>query len=75
MSELQNDLKKLRTLVQKMGWAEFMGHVGSLLAEQADKTEGSQSGALAASSCTIHALRQVWQGCGTFTYPKDMVDL
>jgi hypothetical protein len=75
VSDVQDDLKKLRTLVQKMGWGEFMSHVGSLLAEQADKTDGDQSSALFACSRTVHALRDAWDGCGRFTYPEDMVDL
>lgn len=75
MSDVQDDLKKLRTLVQKMGWQEFMMHVGSLMAEQADKTDGDQSSALFACSRTVHALRDAWAGCGRFTYPEDMVDL
>ena len=72
--DVQSDLKKLRTLVQKMGWQEFMMHVGSLMAEQADKTAGSQSSALFACSNTVHALREAWDGCGRFTYPPGMVD-
>jgi hypothetical protein len=57
VSDIQDDLKKLRTLIQKMGWGEFMSHVGSLLAEQADKTDGDQSGALSTDS---ESFRKEW---------------
>jgi hypothetical protein len=73
MADVQQQLKEMRTLVQEMGWGEFMMHVGSLMAEQADKTTGSQSSALFACSSTVHALREPWFGCGKFKYPADMV--
>jgi hypothetical protein len=72
--DLQEQLKEMRTLVQDMGWEEFMSHVGSLMAEQSDKTSGSQSGALSACARTLHALKTAWAGCGHFKYPPDMVN-
>lgn len=69
----QEDLKILRTLIQNNGWGNFMSNVGSLMAEQADKTTGSQSSALFACSNTVHALDEAWDGCGYFKYPPDMV--
>jgi len=72
MSDLQKDLTVMRTLVQKMGWREFMSHVGSLLAEQHDKVEGEQSGALMAASNAVHSLEKLWAACGKFEYPQDM---
>jgi len=75
MSDLQTDLKKLRALIQKMGWGDFMRHVGSVMAEQSDHTDGRQSDALAACSRTVHALDQVWTECGRFIYPEGMLDI
>lgn len=73
MVDLQQQLKEMRTLVQEMGWGEFMMHVGSLMAEQADRTTGDQSSALFACSNTVHSLRKPWFGCGRFKYPSNMV--
>lgn len=73
MEQLQKDLQTMRTIVQRMGWTEFMGHVAGLPAEQSDKTSGSQSSALFACSNTVSALRKAWEGCGRFQYPADMV--
>lgn len=67
-------IKKLRTLVQDMGWGLFMRDVGSLMAEQSDKTDGEQSGNLFQCSTTIHALDEFFQKCGRFTYPSDMIE-
>lgn len=67
------ELILMRTLVQKMGWHHFMMDVGSLLAEQADKTSGKQSSMLFAASNTVHALSEAWTDCGRFEYPEDMV--
>lgn len=71
-SKIDRQLKDMRTLVQEMGWGEFMMHVGSLMAEQADKTRGEQSSALFACSNTIFALQEPWHECGRFQYPDDM---
>lgn len=73
MVDLQQQLKEMRTLVQEMGWGEFMGHVGSLMAEQADKTSGDQSDTLFRCSTTVHSLGEIWSKCGKFQYPPDMV--
>jgi len=73
MVDVQEQLKEMRTLVQEMGWGEFMRNVGSLMAEQADKTNGDQSSALFACANTIHALIEAWDGCGKFEYPEDMI--
>lgn len=70
----QDDLKRLRTIIHKYGWSDVMMTIGSLMAEQADKTAGDQSGALFASSSTMHALSDVWAGCGRFSYPNDMIE-
>jgi hypothetical protein len=71
----QEDLKRLRTLVQKLGWGEFMGHVAGLMAEQSDKVDGERSSALFAGSNTITSLREFWEACGRFEYPPGMVDV
>lgn len=71
----QTDLKTMRTLIQRHGWKEFMMTVGSLMAEQSDKLgDSDQGGALFASANTIHALGDIWSGCGTFVYPDGMTD-
>jgi hypothetical protein len=70
----QDDLRIMRSLIQKIGWSEVMMNIGSILAEQGDKTEGDQGSALRACSQTVHALHSAWEGCGTFEYPPDMVD-
>ncbi|MDA9934366.1 hypothetical protein N9B88_01225 [Rubripirellula sp.] len=72
MEDVQQQLKEMRTLVQEMGWGEFMRHVGSLMAEQSDKTSGDRSSALFACSNTVHALVKAWDGCGNFEYPDEM---
>ena len=70
----QGQLRQMRTLVQDMGWHDFMRHVAGLMAEQSDRTTGEQSSALFACCNTVNALREVWQGCGQFEYPPEMVD-
>jgi hypothetical protein len=64
------DLMTMRGLVQKAGWGEFMGHVGSLMAEQADKVprDSERDRNLAQCSHTIHALDEFFQQCGQFDY-------
>lgn len=74
MPNIQDQLKEMRTLVQEMGWEAFMMHVGSLMAEQADKTPPPQSGALFSASRMIHILPSIWTECGTFQYPEDMIN-
>lgn len=66
----QRDLWTLRALVQRTGWGSFMRHVGSLMAEQADKVkwESPQGVALANCSRTIHALDKFFKECETFDY-------
>ncbi len=66
----QNDLKVMRSLVQSLGWGEFMSHVGSLMAEQADKVkrDSEQDTNLFQCSNTIHALDEFFQKCGEFDY-------
>lgn len=74
MPDIQVQLKEMRTLIQEMGWEAFMMHVGSLMAEQSDRTPAEQSGALHSASRMIHILPDVWKGCGTFEYPEDMIN-
>ena len=68
----QDDLWTLRAIVQKSGWKGFMNHVGSLMAEQADKVESGykQDSALAFVSQFIHGnpRQELWDECGTFDY-------
>lgn len=64
----QEDLWRLRGLIQRVGWGEFMRDVGSLMGEQCDKTDGEQSSNLFNCSNTIHALDRVFEKCGTFDY-------
>jgi hypothetical protein len=70
--KLQSQLCQIRTLVQDLGWGEFMNHVASIMAEQADKTKGEQSTALATCATTLHALQEAWQKCGKFQYPPEI---
>jgi hypothetical protein len=72
--ELQDQLKTMRTLIHKMGWHEFMMHVGSLMAEQVDKVPEKQSSVLFQSSGFIHSLDSMWKDLGRFEYPSDMID-
>ena len=68
----QADLWMLRALIQKAGWGEFMRHVGSLMAEQADKVkrDSEEDKNLFQCSNTIHALDPFFQKCGAFDYRK-----
>jgi hypothetical protein len=74
----QVDLWTIRALIQKAGWGEFMRHIGSFMAEQADKVkrDSEQDKSLEECSRTIHALGQFFDKCGTFDYRpfKDMID-
>jgi hypothetical protein len=69
----QEELRQLRIIIQQNGWGSFMSNIGSLMAEQADKTEGNQSGALFAGSSTIHALKDCWNACGFLEYPEELI--
>ena len=73
---IQGELKLMRSLVQRMGWGEFMRHVGSLMAEQADRVQrdSEEDKSLFQCSRTIHTLDQFFSACGKFTYPDDMVE-
>lgn len=71
--KLDEQLKLLRSLCSEMGWGPMMHHIGCLMAEQADKTSGDQSGNLFECSRTLHSLSPFFEKCGTFTYPPDMV--
>jgi hypothetical protein len=75
MRDVQKQLKDMRTLVQEMGWSQFMSHVGSLMAEQSDKTSGRQSSYLNRCSTLLHwaEMRANFEACGHFTYPPEMV--
>jgi|688.fasta_scaffold1077810_2 hypothetical protein len=66
----QTDLWTLRGLVQKCGWGEFMRHIGSLMAEQADKVprDSEEDKNLFNCSRTIHALDEFFEKCGQFDY-------
>ncbi len=68
----QEDLWTLRGIVQKCGWGEFMSHVGSLMAEQADKVarDSVEDKALFQASVFIHCPEavQMWKDCGFFDY-------
>jgi hypothetical protein len=66
----QKDIWTLRAINQKCGWGEFMLHVGSLMAEQADKVarDSEEDKNLFQCSVTIHALDEFFQKCGRFDY-------
>ena len=66
----QEELWHMRALIQRIGWGKFMRHVGSLMAEQADKVarDSEQDVNLFQCSNTIHALDQFFQKCGYFDY-------
>lgn len=69
----QHDLWELRGMIQQIGWEKFMSHVGSLMAEQADKVErdSKQDKSLFSASCLIHQnLSPLWKDCGFFDYRK-----
>ena len=68
----QDELWRLRALIQRIGWGEFMLHVGSLMAEQADKVprDSEQDHELFRCSNTIHALNPFFQKCGFFDYRR-----
>lgn len=70
---MSNELRTMRRLVQEMGWGQFMRDVGSLMAEQADKTGGEQSGNLFECSRTIHCLNEFFEKCGKFEYPAELL--
>lgn len=58
----------IREITERDGWGHLMREVGSILAEQADKTSGDKSSALFSCSNTIHALDQLFEACGKFDY-------
>jgi hypothetical protein len=62
------DLMILRGLLQKTGWGEFMRHIGSLMAEQVDKSNRETGDKLFECSRTIHALNPFFAECGRFLY-------
>ena len=64
----QEELWRLRALIQRIGWGEFMRDVAGLLAEQSDKTTGDQGRTLKACSKTIRTLDIFFKDCGTFDY-------
>jgi hypothetical protein len=66
--DIQVKLKEMRTLVQEMGWEDFMAHVVGLMAEQSDKSAEPQSTALFRASNLVASLRDVWKECGKFDY-------
>lgn len=68
----QEELWHMRALIQRIGWGKFMRHVGSLMAEQADKVQrdSEQDHNLFQCSNTIHALDPFFQKCGYFDYRK-----
>ena len=70
---LQTQLKEMRTLIHEMGWANFMSHLGGLMAEQADKVPDKQSSPLFVASSMMH-LPDLWEACGEFKYPDDMIN-
>lgn len=57
-------------MIQQVGWAKFMSHIGSLMAEQADKVErgSTQDTALFQCSSFIHAATDMWKDCGFYDY-------
>ena len=57
-------------MIQQWGWGAFMRHVGSIMAEQADKVnwESKQGKALFNLSSSIHKLDSFFQECGWFDY-------
>jgi len=70
MKATQKDLAAMRSMVERLGWGEFMLHVGSLMAEQSDKVGEEQSSKLFSCSNTIHALDKFFQELNTFEYSK-----
>lgn len=71
--KLQIQLKEMRTLIQEMGWEEFMTNLACLMAEQSCNTgDQEQSGSLGASHNTIMALIPIWKKCGKYKYPDYM---
>lgn len=68
----QAELWQLRAWIQRIGWGPFMRHIGSIMAEQADKVKrgSEQDGSLFSCSNTIHALDEFFQKCGHFDYLK-----
>lgn len=73
MKVTQEQLKQMRILVSQLGWGEFMRNVGSLMAEQADKTSGEQETNLFNCSRTIHTLNPFFEKCRGFEYPQSLV--
>jgi hypothetical protein len=69
----QPEFRQLRTLIHIHGWGNLMSTIGSLLAEEADKTSGEQSSCLFNCSNTVFALMPFWKACGGYLYPKSMV--
>lgn len=70
----QDELWRLRSMVSKAGWAKFMSHVGSLMAEQADNVpqDSEQDKWLFRCSNLIHSkdLSEAFQKCGKFDYKQ-----
>ena len=70
---IEDDLAKMRGLVQRNGWGLFMRTVGSLMAEQVEWVAPSeQSTELFNCSCTIHTLDPFFEKCGRFEYPPEV---
>jgi hypothetical protein len=69
--QLRYFLAEMRKAISELGWEAFMMNIGSLMAEQVDKTPESQSTALFRTSDFIHAMKDIWKDCGTFEY-KDL---
>lgn len=78
MDLTQEDLWRLRGMIQKVGWRPFMSHIGSIMAEQADKvkSDSEQDKALFHFSIILHnsEIQKEFDKCGKFDYKK-MIDL
>lgn len=66
----QDELWRLRALIQRIGWRKFMFHIGSLMAEQADNVprDSPQDSGLFNCSVAIHKLDPVFAKLGFFDY-------
>ena len=84
----QEDLWRIRAMLQRTGWARFLSHIGSIMAEQADKVkrDSEQDKTLFRLSTLFHGelFREEFAKCGFFDYrpfiemdwvPKEFVHL
>lgn len=68
----QEDLWRIRAMLQRTGWESFLSHIGSIMAEQADKVkrDSDQDKTLFRLSTLFHSqfFREESAKCGFFDY-------